>query len=156
FLVEIGTEELPPKALRTLAEAFFTGVRGGLEAQGLLADRKGKSDWFCSPRRLAALIEGLPAATSDQTQERLGPAVQAAFDKTGKPTKAAEGFAASVGTTVDKLERKAADKGERLAYTVTVPGKATVELLPGIVADALKKLPVPKRMRWGAGEAEFV
>src|SRR5690606_20382694 len=73
-----------------------------------------------------------------------------------KPTKAAEGFAASVGTTVDKLERKAADKGERLAYTVTVPGKATVELLPGIVADALKKLPVPKRMRWGAGEAEFV
>lgn len=156
FLVEIGTEELPPKALRTLAEAFYTGIRNGLESSGLLGGQTGKFDWYCSPRRLTVFIEGLPASTADEVQERFGPAVQAAFDKNGKPTKAAEGFAASVGATVAKLARKATDKGERLAFTITIPGKTTVELLPGIVEEALKKLPIPKRMRWGTGEAEFI
>jgi len=158
FLVEIGTEELPPKALRALAKSFRDGVLDGLFAaeaeRGLRKDIR--DYWYCSPRRLALVLQNIPVATPDSVQERLGPAVQAAFDKDGKPTKAAEGFAASVGTTVDKLERKVTDKGERLAFTVTVPGKRTVENLPAIVEDALKKLPIPKRMRWGAGNAEFV
>lgn len=158
LLIEIGTEELPPKALRTLAESFRDGVMAGLfSADSERELRKGIRDyWYCSPRRLALVLQDVPVATPDTVQERLGPAVQAAFDSGGKPTKAAEGFAASVGTAVDKLERKATDKGERLAFNLTVPGKRTAELLPGIVEDALKKLPVPKRMRWGAGDAEFV
>lgn len=158
FLVEIGTEELPPKALRTLARSFRDGVLEGLfAAESERALRKDIRDyWYCSPRRLALVLQNVPVATPDSVQERLGPAVQAAFDKDGNPTKAAEGFASSAGTTVEKLERKATDKGERLAFNVIVPGKQTVELLPSIVEDALKKLPIPKRMRWGAGEAEFV
>lgn len=153
FLVEIGTEELPPKALKTLADAFYAGVRAGLVSAGI-TDAHG--DYFYSPRRLAVRISKLPERQDAVVQERLGPAVQAAFDSNGQPSKAAEGFAASVGTRVDNLQRKTTDKGERLAYTLTIPGKTSLELLPGIVADALKKLPIPKRMRWGAGEAEFV
>lgn len=156
FLVEIGTEELPPKSLRALAQGFRDSVMHNLfTAEPEL--KKGIRDfWYCSPRRLALVLQDVPLATPDSVQERLGPAVQAAFDKDGKPTKAAEGFAASVGTTVDALERKATDKGERLAFAVTVPGKRTAEILPGIVENALKQLPIPKRMRWGAGDAEFV
>lgn len=158
FLIEIGTEELPPKALRTLAKSFRDGVLDGLfAAESERALRKDIRDyWYCSPRRLALVLQNVPVATPDSVQERLGPAVQATFDKEGKPTKAAEGFASSVGTTVDKLERKLTDKGERLAFNVTVPGKRSAEMLPAIIEDALKKLPIPKRMRWGAGDAEFV
>lgn len=153
FLVEIGTEELPPKALKTLGEAFYNGIQSGFADKRITAT---SGEYYFSPRRLAVLIRGIPVTQDDIVEERLGPAVQAAFDKNGKPTKAAEGFAASVGTAVEKLERKATDKGERLAFTVTIPGKTTAELLPDIVRDSLKKLPIPKRMRWGAGEAEFV
>lgn len=153
FLVEIGTEELPPKALKSLAEAFYSRILAGLTAAGVSGSA---GEYYFSPRRLAVRIRQVPAQKEDSIQERLGPAVQAAFDKDGKPSKAAEGFANSVGTTVDKLQRRMTDKGERLAYTLTLSGKPTVELLPGIVAEALKKLPIPKRMRWGAGDAEFV
>lgn len=153
FLVEIGTEELPPKALARLAAAFESGIAGGLEAAGLVPERTAR---YFSPRRLAVKVAGLPVKQSDQVQERLGPAVQAAFDADGKPTKAAEGFAGSVGATVEQLARKATDKGERLAYTLRIEGRAAPELLPGIVQDALGKLPIPKRMRWGAGEVEFI
>src|SRR5690606_6827544 len=156
FLVEIGTEELPPKALRALAESFRDGVMNGLSAADPDLKAGIRDFWYCSPRRLALVLQDVPVATPDVNQERLGPAVQAAFDGDGKATKAAEGFAASVGTTVDRLERKATDKGERLAFTVTAPGQRTADLLPGVVEDALKKLPIPKRMRWGAGDAEFV
>lgn len=157
-LIEIGTEELPPRALRTLAESFRDGVMAGLfSADSERALRQGIRDyWYCSPRRLALVLQDVPVATPDSIQERLGPAVQAAFDKQGNPTKAAEGFAASVGATVEQLERKQTDKGERLAFQLTIPGKRTAELLPGIVENALRNLPVPKRMRWGAGDAEFV
>jgi glycyl-tRNA synthetase beta chain len=153
FLVEIGTEELPPKALKSLAETFYTGIQAGLASAGI-HDTSG--DYYFSPRRLSVCLRALPDKQADVVQERLGPAVQAAFDKAGKPSKAAEGFAASVGTSVDKLQRKTTDKGERLACTLKIPGKPLPELLPDIVAEALKKLPVPKRMRWGAGDAEFV
>lgn len=153
FLVEIGTEELPPKALRPLAEAFYAGIQAGFSAAGIAC---GSGDYFFSPRRLAVRITDIPTRQDDVTQERLGPAVAAAFDKAGQPSKAAEGFASSLGTSVDKLQRKLTDKGERLAFTLTIPGKDTLKLLPVIVAEALKKLPIPKRMRWGAGEAEFV
>ncbi|HEX7047351.1 MAG TPA: glycine--tRNA ligase subunit beta [Gammaproteobacteria bacterium] len=153
FLVEIGTEELPPKSLRKLADAFYAGVQSGLAATGI---NNVSGEIYFSPRRLAVQMPGIPSKQDDVVQERLGPAMQAAFDKHGKPTKAAEGFASSVGASVDALERKQTDKGERLAFTVTVPGKATAELLPGIVKEALNALPIPKRMRWGAGDAEFV
>lgn len=156
LLVEIGTEELPPKALRLLAQSFRDGVMASLFASEP-ALREGIRDfWYCSPRRLALVLQDVPAATPDTVQERLGPAVQAAFDKDGRATKAAEGFAASVGTTVDALERKATDKGERLAFNVKVPGRRTTELLPALIEDALKKLPIPRRMRWGSGDTEFV
>lgn len=155
-LVEIGTEELPPKALRTLAESFRDGVMSNLFAAEPELKNGIRDFWYCSPRRLALVLQDVPVATPDAVQERLGPAVPAAFDKDGKPTKAAEGFAASVGTTVDRLQRKAADKGERLAFNITVAGRKTAELLPGVVEAALKQLPIPKRMRWGAGDAEFV
>lgn len=153
FLVEIGTEELPPKALRSLAEAFRNGIETGFAGAGIIT---GSSEYFCSPRRLAVRVRAVPGKQDDVVQERLGPAVQAAFDKDGQPSKAAIGFAASVGTSLDKLERKQTDKGERLACTLNIPGKPVAELLAGIVAEALKKLPIPKRMRWGAGSAEFV
>lgn len=153
FLVEIGTEELPPKALKSLAEGFCSGIQTGLAAANLSGSTV---EYYFSPRRLAVRVRLLPAQQEDSVQERLGPAVQAAFDKDGKPSKAAEGFASSVGTSVDKLQRKVTDKGERLAYTLKIPGRPSVELLPGIVGEALKKLPIPKRMRWGAGDAEFV
>src|SRR5690606_12862158 len=158
FLVEIGTEELPPKALRGLAHAFHDNVMNALfAAEGEQALRKDiRGYWYYSPRRLALVLQNLPVATPDVVQERLGPAVQAAFDKDGKPTKAAEGFAASVGANIDQLTRKTTDKGERLAFDVTVAGQQTRDLLPSVVEDALKKLPIPKRMRWGAGNAEFV
>lgn len=153
FLVEIGTEELPPKALARLAAAFETGITQGLEAAGLNAQSSAR---YYSPRRLAVKVAGLRVKQADQVQERLGPAVQAAFDADGKPTKAAQGFAGSVGASVDQLQRKTTEKGERLAFTLRIDGQPSAELLPGIVSDALGKLPIPKRMRWGAGDVEFI
>ncbi|MCG8434166.1 MAG: glycine--tRNA ligase subunit beta, partial [Gammaproteobacteria bacterium] len=154
LLVEIGTEELPPKALAKLALAFEDALAKEFDAVYGAGGPANTKNYF-SPRRLAVLKEALPVKLEDQTQRRLGPAVAAAF-KDGKPTKAAEGFAASCGLSVDELEREQTDKGERLAATVTVSGKNTVELLPGMVANALKRLPIPKRMRWSDKEYEFI
>jgi len=153
FLVEIGTEELPPKALKSLYQSFQQGIVDGLRAANLEA---GASRAFGAPRRLAVLVENLAARQPDQTVEKLGPNVAAAFDKDGKVSKAAEGFARSCGVDFEQLERVATDKGERLAWRSVQPGKTTAELLPGIVGAALDQLPIPKRMRWGARRAEFV
>ncbi|MGD8378252.1 MAG: glycine--tRNA ligase subunit beta [Gammaproteobacteria bacterium] len=155
FLVELGTEELPPRALRTLAAAFRDELAAQLRQAEIAFDPE-RSTWFCSPRRLAVRIAGLALAQPDREQERLGPAVAAAFDPQGEPTRAATGFAASCGVAVADLERRATDKGERLAYTQRIKGRDTTELLPEMVESALGRLPVPKRMRWGAGDAEFV
>jgi len=153
LLIEIGTEELPPKALNRLSDAFAQGVCDGL-TQAELSFKS--STAYASPRRLAVVIEALQLTQADRDMEKRGPAVQAAFDKDGKSTKAAEGFARSCGVTVDQLERLKTDKGEWLAYHVKQQGQPASELLPDIIRQSLQRLPIPKRMRWGSRDDEFV
>ncbi len=153
LLIEIGVEELPPKALSSLALAFEQGLREGLEKAGLAS---GALHPFATPRRLAARIENLPARQADRRLERRGPALSAAFDAAGNPTRAAEGFARSCGVTVTELQRQETDKGVWLVHVGTEPGAATADLIPGLVEAALAGLPIPKRMRWGDRDDEFV
>ena len=153
FLVEIGTEELPPKALRMLERAFASGLTAGLAKHGLAHGDVGS---FASPRRLAVLVRRLSGRQPDQNVERRGPPVHAAFDSAGQPTRAAQAFAASCGVALETLERRGEAKGEFLYFTGIKPGAAAVELLPPVVQEALDALPIPRRMRWGCGEAEFV
>ena len=153
LLIEIGTEELPPKALFDLALAFEQGIRDGLEKAGLPS---GDIRRFATPRRLAVLIEHLPARQPDRQLERRGPALSAAFGPDGQPTKAAEGFARSCGVAVAELQRQETDKGAWLIHVSVEPGAAIAELIPGIVETALAGLPIPKRMRWGDRADEFV
>ena len=152
-LFELGTEELPPRALHRLGDALRDGFREGLERAEV---EHGDAEVFATPRRLAVLIRDCAAAQPDRQSERLGPAVSAAFDPTGAPTAAAEGFARSCDTTVDALERVATDKGERLVCRWREAGRATIELLPGIAGQAVQQLPIPKRMRWGDSKVQFV
>lgn len=153
LLIEIGTEELPPKALLKLSQAFTAGVESGLKAANL---EHGSVQSFATPRRLAVLIEAVAQRQPDQNIERRGPALTAAFDDDGNPTKAALGFAASCGVEIDALDRMETKKGSWLLYKSEQQGAAAATLLPEIVTASLSKLPIPKRMRWGAGEAEFV
>jgi glycyl-tRNA synthetase beta chain len=153
FLVELGTEELPPKALKNLSNAFNQGIIDGLNNAQLSFD---SYESFAAPRRLALLIKGLDTAQPDQNLERRGPAVKAAFDAEGKPTRAAEGFARSNGVTVDQLETLETDKGAWLVYRAVQQGSTTTDLLPDLVSKSLSELPIPKRMRWGASKIEFV
>lgn len=152
-MVEIGTEELPPKALLKLSQAFRDGIRAGLEKAEL--GHEG-IEAFASPRRLAVRVRHLILTQPDKQVERRGPALNAAFDAEGKPTKAAQGFARSCGTKVEALERLETDKGTWLVWRGTEQGQATAALLPDIVRQALDGLPIPKRMRWGALDAQFV
>ncbi|AJZ91729.1 Glycine--tRNA ligase beta subunit [Beauveria bassiana D1-5] len=153
FLVEIGTEELPPKALRSLAESFAANVTAELDAANIA---HGEVKWFAAPRRLALKIANLAASQPDREVEKRGPAVSAAFDAEGKPSKAAEGWARGCGITVDQAERLATDKGEWLMYRAHVKGESVQALLPNMVATSLAKLPIPKLMRWGASDIQFV
>jgi glycyl-tRNA synthetase beta chain len=153
LLIEVGTEELPPKALPRLSQAFTDGVRKGLEQAGLAF---GTVHSYAAPRRLALWIEGLAAAQSDREQIRRGPALTAAFDGDGNPTPGAQGFARSCGVSIEQLERLETDKGAWLIHRVMERGRDTGELIPEIVTQSLNQLPIPKRMRWGAGTAEFV
>ncbi|MBV4414432.1 glycine--tRNA ligase subunit beta [Enterobacteriaceae bacterium YMB-R22] len=153
FLVEIGTEELPPKALRSLAESFANHFTAELDSAGL---GHGAVQWFATPRRLALKVAKLAAAQPDRVVEKRGPAVSQAFDAEGKPSKAAEGWARGCGITVDQAERMVTDKGEWLLYRANVQGERSDALLPGMVSRALAKLPVPKLMRWGANDVQFV
>ena len=153
FLFELGTEELPPIALPELERALAESITAGLTAAGL-AHAGLKS--YAAPRRLAVLVRGLPAAQPEQLIKRRGPPVNAAFDKQGAPTRAATAFAESCGVALDALGRVTEGKGEFLSFEGKKPGAATVSLLPGIVQAALDALPIPKRMRWGASDAEFV
>ena len=153
FLVELGTEELPPKALRKLMDAFADGIAQGLKAAELdFADIKA----YAAPRRLAVAVSGLAEKQQDKQIEKLGPAVKAAYDKDGNPSKAAEGFARSNGVTFAQLSKVDTDKGERLAFVSEQKGADTTTLLGGIVEKSLAQLPIPKRMRWGARREEFV
>ncbi|MCL6414245.1 glycine--tRNA ligase subunit beta [Aestuariirhabdus sp. Z084] len=153
FLVELGTEELPPKALRKLSTAFTRGIEEGLKQAGLGYEAI-KS--YAAPRRLAVQITGLASEQEDQAVERKGPAVQAAFDADGNPTKAAQGFARSCGVEVSELETLEQGKGAWLVYKSVTPGQPTAALLPDIVDQSLTQLPIPKRMRWGDSRTEFV
>lgn len=153
FLVELGTEELPPKALRNLEGAFASGVRFGLDKAGL---EHGTAVSYATPRRLTVLVEKLAAHQPDQDIKRRGPPVSAAFDAGGAPTRAALAFADSCGTAVENLQRIDEGKGSCLYFVGTKPGAAVAELLPGIVKAALDALPIPRRMRWGSSDAEFV
>lgn len=153
FLVEIGTEELPPKALRSLAQAFADNFRSELDNAGLA---HGDIAWFAAPRRLALKVAALDAAQPDREIEKRGPAIAQAFDADDKPTKAAEGWARGCGISVEQAERLTTDKGEWLLYRAQQKGQRAQELLPTLVANALSRLPIPKLMRWGANDTQFV
>ena len=153
FLVEVGTEELPPKALRELELAFVAGIRKGLTEAHL---SHGDVQSFATPRRIAVLVKRLVAQQPEQDVRRKGPPVTAAFDAAGQPTRAASAFAESCGVAIDALQKLEEGKGTFLFYIGKKAGLNTVELLPRIVQTSLDALPIPKRMRWGAGSAEFV
>ena len=154
FLVELGTEELPPKALLALSEAFRDGIATRIDAAGLA---HGAVEAFATPRRLAVRVKRLALTAPDQKISRRGPPVTAAFDKAGQPTRAAEAFANSCGIAISELGRELDPKGnECLSFQGVKPGAPARDLLPTFVSEALDALPIPKRMRWGAGEAQFV
>ncbi|WP_068828785.1 glycine--tRNA ligase subunit beta [Pseudomonas sp. BMS12] len=149
FLVELGTEELPPKALKSLGDAFLAGIEKGLKSAGLSYS---KARIYAAPRRLAVLVEQLAAQQPDRTVNLDGPPVQAAFDAEGKPTQAALGFAKKCGVELSQIDQS----GPKLKFSQSIAGQAATSLLPGIVESSLNDLPIPKRMRWGARKTEFV
>lgn len=153
FLVEIGTEELPPKSLRTFAESFAANFIEQLNHANI---QHGEVIWYASPRRLALKVLNLQDTQPDTQSVKRGPAVSAAFDANGKPTKAAEGWARGCGITVEQAERVQTDKGEWLSYTLNQKGQPVVNLLCDMVKIALSKLPIPKPMRWAAKQVEFI
>jgi len=153
FLVEIGTEELPPKSLLNLAAAFAEGITKGLAEAGLTSK---SVEHFAAPRRLAVRVRGLIEQQPDRALERRGPPLKAAYDANGVPTQAASAFARGCGVDVSALEQLETPKGVWLVFRGTEPGALTVTLLPGIVQGALDALPIAKRMRWGSSETQFV
>jgi len=155
LLVEVGCEELPPKSLDELREAFFEGVRAGLEKSNITFERSGSRS-FSTPRRLAVLFRNVAVTQPDEVLERRGPAVSAAFDANGEPTPAAQGFARSVGRDVSDLERVATEKGEWLYAKQLQPGRPLDELVYPLLEQALRQLPVPRPMRWADNDFSFV
>ena len=153
FLVEIGCEELPPTSLQRLSLAFEEAIRAGLNKAGLT---HGKLKSYATPRRLAVSINALAEKQPSRTIERKGPSVDAAFDKDGNPTPACLGFACSCKVDVKQLKQMKTDKGVWLFYTKKVRGKHSTELMPEIVAEALKHLPISKPMRWNDHDYEFI
>lgn len=153
FLVEIGTEELPPKALRTLKDAFAQNLTAGFDEARL---SHGVVHAYASPRRLAVLVEKLAHEQDDRKLSQKGPPVKVAFDADGSAKPPAIAFAKKCGVDVADLDRTTTDKGEWLSYEILEKGKTTAELIPALVEKALADLPIPRRMRWGAGNAEFV
>ncbi len=152
-LIELGTEELPPRALSTLSKAFSDAVKQGLASAGL---KVSEVESFATPRRLAMLLKDVPANQEDQVITKRGPALQVAFDGDGQPTPAALGFARSCGVDVSDLMKQETDKGAWLFYQKSEKGLGLNSILPDIVSDALANLPIPKRMRWGDRAEEFV
>ena len=153
FLVEIGAEEMPPRSLRALGESFRDGVAAGLGSAGLTF---ATATAYFTPRRLAVKVTKLLDRQPEQRIERRGPPVSAAFDASGKPTRAATAFADSCGVQVGDLARINDNKGEFLFCRTTRAGEAAAKLLPGVVQAALDALPIARRMRWGSGNAQFV
>lgn len=153
LLIELGTEELPPKALSKLASSFASNM--GEQLQNAELEHNGIT-WYASPRRLALHVEALAEQQQDKVIEKRGPAVSAAFDADGNPTKAAEGWARANGITVNQAERLVTDKGEWLLHKAQVTGQPISVLLAELVSNALKKLPIPKPMRWGNTDTQFI
>ncbi|MGJ8682713.1 glycine--tRNA ligase subunit beta [Paraglaciecola sp.] len=153
LLVEIGTEELPPKSLVKLATAFKDNVKSQFEDNELTFS---KINWYASPRRLAVSIEGVSEFQADKLVEKRGPAVSAAFDAEGNATKAAQGWARSNGIDVADAERLKTNKGEWLLYKAEVKGQAINNLVAPLIEKALKALPIPKPMRWGEKLTQFI
>jgi glycyl-tRNA synthetase beta chain len=153
FLIEIGTEELPPKALRPLMEAFGANLEAAIDDARL---KRGSVRAYASPRRLAVVVDKLAAGQEDRAVEQKGPPVRIAFDDDGNPTAAAEAFAKKCGVAVVELERTSTDKGEWLVFNAVEKGRSVGELMPELLMRTLGSLPIPRRMRWGASDAEFV
>ncbi|EGQ8203874.1 glycine--tRNA ligase subunit beta [Vibrio cholerae] len=153
FLIELGTEELPPKQLRTLAEAFAANFAAELAAADIAHEGV---TWFATPRRLALKVTNLAESQPDRVVEKRGPAVNVAFDADGKPTKAAEGWARGNGITVEQAERLVTDKGEWLLFKEQVQGQQTASVVVEMAAKALANLPIAKPMRWGDKETQFI
>lgn len=152
FLLEIGSEELPPKALLSLADALAAHIEDGLKAAELTFE---KTERFATPRRLAVRVSGLQSRQADRDIERRGPALAAAYDANGQPTPAAKGFARSCGVEVNQLQTIQESKGEWLVYRQVMPGQSVQSILGELVNDSIKKLPIPKLMRWGNGDVQF-
>ena len=153
LLFELGSEELPPKTLLKLSKALLAGIVQGLQSAELSFS---SSKAYATPRRLAVFIENLAIKQPDKTVEKRGPAIQAAFAADGTPSKAALGFADSCGASFDQLQRLKTDKGEWLAFTQSVEGRSTEQLIPDIIRQSIANLPIAKRMRWGSFNTEFV
>lgn len=155
LLIEIGTEELPPKSLDVLAKAFAASVAAALQKHGIDADVAGAKA-YCSPRRLAVWIADVASLQPDQQLERRGPALNAAFDGDGQPAKALLGFARSCGVELDALEKLQTEKGSWFVHRAQQKGQSLAALMPTILAEAIKELPIAKPMRWGAHEHAFI
>jgi len=153
LLFELGTEELPPVALKRLSQALASEFTAGLKDAML---DYSELQAYAAPRRLAIIAKDCDTRQPDREIQRRGPAIKAAFDADGNPTRAAEGFARSCGTSIEQLGREKTDKGEWLSFNIQEEGKPADELLPGIADRALSRLPIPKRMRWGDTDAQFV
>ncbi|MGL5360636.1 MAG: glycine--tRNA ligase subunit beta [Shewanella sp.] len=153
LLIELGTEELPPKSLRKLAESFLANFTDELTKADLAFT---SAVWYAAPRRLAINVTALALAQADKVVEKRGPAVSSAFDAEGKATKAAEGWARGNGITVEQAERLITDKGEWLVYNAKIEGVETKSLIAAMAQRALDKLPIPKPMRWGSNKTQFI
>jgi glycyl-tRNA synthetase beta chain len=155
LLIELGTEELPPKSLDELGASFLRGICDGLGKRGIAASLE-RATLYVTPRRLAVHVPEVAATQPEQAIERRGPAANAAIDEQGNPSKALLGFAQSCGVGVEQLERLETDKGSWFVYRTVKPGQPIASLLPEIVDEALKGLPIPKPMRWADHDYTFV
>ncbi len=153
FLIELGTEELPPTQLRTLAQAFHDNLKAGLTSAELTFD---SILWYATPRRMAVKVLGLADRQADKVVEKRGPAVAVAFDADGQPTKAAQGWARGNGITVEQADRLKTDKGEWLLHKEQVEGKATKDIIVELADVALNNLPIAKPMRWADKTTQFI
>jgi len=154
LLIELGTEELPVKALPGLAQVFFDGVIDALQKRGIDFDRTGAKPLY-TPRRLAVLLPGVSTEQPEQSSEVLGPYLNIALDAEGQPTRALQGFAAKAGIDWSQLERTSDAKGERFVHRSNKPGAKTTDLLGEIVRESLAAMPIPKPMRWGDHDYAF-
>ena len=153
LLIEIGTEELPPKSLKNIAISFSEQMCLALKEEELDFN---DTNWYATPRRLSLLITGLDTTQKDKKNQRRGPSLSVAFDKNKKPTKATLGFAESCGIKVEELKKLETEKGAWLVFNTILKGKNTEELIPRLIEKSLGHLPVAKRMRWGDHNVEFI